>query len=86
VQSYLYAGVPIIAGLTGDARAILESSRGALFFEPGDSDGFRRVLLEFAGLSNAERELLGRCGKRFYGKELSFPRALHQTNEIISGL
>ena len=43
VQSYLYAGVPIIAGLTGDARTILERSNGALFFEPGDSDGFRRA-------------------------------------------
>jgi glycosyltransferase involved in cell wall biosynthesis len=86
VQSYLYAGVPIIAGLTGDARAILERSNSALFFEPSDSDGFRRALLNFAGLATAERERMGRCGKSYYAEELSFSRALHQTSEVISRL
>lgn len=83
MQSYLYAGVPIIAGLAGESRSILERSSGALFFEPGDVEGFRRALLAFAGLGSADRERMGRCGKSYYLKELSFPRALHQTSEII---
>ena len=86
VQSYLYAGVPIIAGLAGEARSILECSRGALFFEPGDAESFRRALLVFAGLGSADRKRMGRCGKTYYSKELSFPRALHQTSEVICKL
>jgi colanic acid biosynthesis glycosyl transferase WcaI len=86
VQSYLYAGVPIIAGLAGEARSILEFSRGALFFEPGDSESFRRALLVFAGLGSADRNRMGCCGNTYYSKELSFSRALRQTSEVICKL
>ena len=79
VQSYLQAGVPMVAMLDGEGARVIEESGAGLTCAAGDAAGLARAVLALAGLSNEERTAMGRRGVSYAARE--FDR-----DELISRL
>jgi colanic acid biosynthesis glycosyl transferase WcaI len=73
LQSYLAAGIPVLAMVNGEAADVVRRSGGGLTCAAGDTAGLAAAVRELAALSPAERAEMGRRGKAFSAKE--FDRA-----------
>ena len=69
VQSYLQAGVPIVAMLDGEGARVIEESGAGLTCAAGDADGLARAVLALAALSVEERTAMGRRGANYAKRE-----------------
>lgn len=74
LQSYLAAGIPVLAMLNGEAAEVVRRSGGGLTCAAGDAAGLAAAVLKLAMSSPAERAEMGRRGKAFSAKE--FDRAM----------
>lgn len=86
VQSYLNAGVPILAGVSGEARELIESAGAGMAFEPDSERDFARVLVEFAETPRHVRLAMGSAGRQLYKERLSFDRAIRVTTTLLESL
>lgn len=73
LQSYLAAGIPVLAMVNGEAADIVRRSGGGLVCAAGDSAGLAAAVLQLAAASPAERAEMGRRGRGFSATE--FDRA-----------
>jgi glycosyltransferase involved in cell wall biosynthesis len=62
------AGAPVILGVQGEAKRILEESAGGIAITPEDSQALEEALLKLA-TSPEERESLGRAGRLYVERE-----------------
>jgi len=69
LQSYLAAGVPVLAMVNGEAADIVRRSGGGFTCAAGDAAGLAAAVTKLAALTPAERAELGRRGKAFSAKE-----------------
>lgn len=79
LQSYLAAGIPVIAMLNGEGAKLVESSAAGLVCPAGDSKGLASIALRLSKMSKAERVEMGNNGLAISAKE--FDRHL-----LIDGL
>jgi glycosyltransferase involved in cell wall biosynthesis len=79
VQSYLQAGLPVVAMLDGEGARVIEESGAGLTCAAGDSEGLSRAVLALATLSEEDRMAMGRRGATYAARE--FDR-----HELISRL
>ena len=73
LQSYLAAGIPVIAMLNGEGADVVERHQCGLTCRAGDAAGLAAAVLKLAASSKEERERMGRNGRR--GSEHEFDRA-----------
>jgi colanic acid biosynthesis glycosyl transferase WcaI len=73
LQSYLAAGIPVLAMVNGEAADVVSRSGGGFTCPAGDAAGLAAAVVKLAALSPAERAEIGRRGKAFSAKE--FDRA-----------
>jgi colanic acid biosynthesis glycosyl transferase WcaI len=69
LQSYLAAGVPVIAMLNGEGAELLSQVGAGLACAAGDSAGLAQVALRMAGMKEEERLAMGLRGKALYARE-----------------
>lgn len=69
LQSYLAAGVPVIAMLNGEGAELLSEAGAGLACAAGDSTGLAQVVLRMAGMKEVERLAMGQRGKALYARE-----------------
>lgn len=79
VQSYLQAGLPIIAMLDGEGARIIEEAGAGFVCAAGDSAGLADAVLRMAAADDTERAAMGNRGARYAARE--FDR-----DELISRL
>jgi glycosyltransferase involved in cell wall biosynthesis len=79
VQSYLEAGIPILAMLDGEGARVVEESGAGLVCASGDARGLAGAVLRLAALGEKERTTMGRQGALYSARE--FDR-----DELISRL
>jgi len=79
VQSYLQAGVPVVAMLDGEGARVIEESGAGLTCAAGDSEGLAGAVLKLAALSEEERTTMGRRGVTYAAREF-------EREELISRL
>jgi colanic acid biosynthesis glycosyl transferase WcaI len=90
LQSYLAAGIPVIAMLNGEGAAVVERHRCGLTCRAGDADGLAAAVLKLAASSAEERMRMGENGRR--GSEQEFDRTRLMTQletwlaELLVGL
>jgi glycosyltransferase involved in cell wall biosynthesis len=84
-QFYLAMGRPIIAAIRGDAADLLQESGAAVVVPPADPTALARAIEDLAQLSRAERERMGRRGRDFYRRKLSFSQSMDRTVELLEG-
>jgi glycosyltransferase involved in cell wall biosynthesis len=69
LQSYLAAGVPVIAMLNGEGAELLSEAGAGVACAAGDSTGLAQVVLRMAGMNEVERLAMGQRGRALYARE-----------------
>jgi glycosyltransferase involved in cell wall biosynthesis len=83
VQSYLAAGVPILASLDGAGARVVEES-GAGFVSPArDAAGLAANAQRMAALPAEERAALGARGRAHYARSFSRARCVELAEELL---
>lgn len=62
LQSYLAAGIPVVAMLNGEGAEVVKSSRSGLTCAAGDHPGLAAAVLKLYEMTIEERETMGRNG------------------------
>lgn len=62
LQSYLAAGVPVMAMLNGEGAEVVRKSRSGLTCAAGDHEGLASAVLQLSQMTEEEREQMGKNG------------------------
>lgn len=79
LQHYLSVGKPVLAGVSGEAAAMLQESGAALVCPPEDVDAMVAAVGTIAASPDASRDEMGRKGRAFYDRNLAMERAVGET-------
>jgi colanic acid biosynthesis glycosyl transferase WcaI len=85
IQFYLAMGKPILAGLTGDAATLVQSSGAGFVFHPEDVDSLVEKIRELESLAPAALDAKGLAGRQFYREHLSLKTAADRFESILTG-
>ncbi len=86
ILAYLKSGKPILMGLKGDAKEILEAADAGFAFEPDSTEDFIRVIHAFLDLDGKKRKALGVQGAAYYQKALSLESSVDAIEEKLEML
>ena len=62
IQSYLAAGIPIVAMLNGEGAEVVRGSKSGLTCAAGDDEGLAAAVLNLAEMTEEERSVMGKNG------------------------
>jgi len=71
LQTYLAAGIPVLAMINGEGSEIIRESGAGLTCSAGDSTGLVEAIRQMTGMSNDALQEMGRLGKNFSLREFS---------------
>ena len=83
ILAYLKSGKPILMGLEGDAKDILETAQAGFAFEPDSPSDLERVLHEIATLDKEAIHQLGENGKTYYTDHLSITSSVDKIEQNL---
>lgn len=86
LSGYLMLGKPIIGGLEGNARNLLETSKAGMVYEPENSETLIKVIKQFHALSSVERKEMGQNGRSFYKYNISKETGVEKFQDIFQEL
>jgi colanic acid biosynthesis glycosyl transferase WcaI len=86
LQSYLAAGMPIIAALNGEGADVVRSANAGFTCEAGNADGLAEIVLRMAELPLIERQAMGKNGLEFSKREFDRRRVVDMAEKYLSGL
>lgn len=69
LQSYLAAGIPVLAMLNGEGAEIVDGSGAGLSCSAGDGTALAAAVRKMAGMDVEERQRMGRCGRAISEQE-----------------
>ena len=69
LQSYLAAGIPVVAMLNGEGVEVVKNSQSGLTCAAGDHVGLAATVLKLSEMSEEERETMGRNGLNVSARE-----------------
>ena len=87
LQTLLLAGVPIVAGLTGEPGAAVHRSGAGWVSPPGDAQALARTLEHIHSLPMSELRAKGEAGRRYYFEQMArsvgFDRLARTVRSVI---
>lgn len=83
LQFYLSMGRPVLAGIAGEAAAILRESGAAHVVPPGDVETMAEAMASLSRANSQRLDEMGQCGRDFYDRHLSFKRGVTATIDIL---
>lgn len=86
LQSYLAAGIPVVAMLNGEGAEVVRSSRSGLTCAAGDHAGLAAAVLNLSEMSNQEREIMGKNGLDVSVREFDRDTLIDRLEECIGQL
>ena len=86
LQSYLAAGIPVVAMLNGEGAEVVKSSRAGLTCAAGDHAGLAAAVLTLSQMANAEREAMGRNGLDVSVREFDRDTLIDQLEEWLGSM
>lgn len=86
LQSYLAAGIPVIAMLNGEGADILSENLAGLSCAAGDSAGLASAVLQLAAMTKIERQSMGTCGRALYENEFARQLLLNKAEQWLLDL
>ena len=86
LQSYLAAGIPVVAMLNGEGADVVSSSRSGLTCAAGDHAGLAAAVLNLSQMTNEERDRMGRNGLDASLREFDRDTLIDQLEEWIGSL
>jgi colanic acid biosynthesis glycosyl transferase WcaI len=63
LQTYLAAGIPILAMIDGEGAQLVERAGAGLACAAGDADGLAKAVIKLASMTVGEREMMGQRGR-----------------------
>lgn len=86
LQSYLAAGIPVVAMLNGEGAEVVKRSQSGLTCAAGDHKGLAAVVLELSQMSEIERELMGKNGRDISNQEFDRSMLMGQLEGWLANL
>lgn len=86
LQSYLAAGMPIIAALNGEGADVVRSANAGFTCAAGDADGLAEIVLKMATLPLSERQVMGKNGLEYSHREFDRRMVVDMAEKYCSGL
>jgi glycosyltransferase involved in cell wall biosynthesis len=86
LQSYLAAGMPVLAMLDGEGAQIVEEAQAGLACPSGDSAELARAVLRLAEMSRSERAAMARRAREFALREFDRDRLIDQLRARMRSL
>lgn len=86
LQSYLAAGVPIVAMLNGEGADVVERSRSGVTCRAGDARGLAAAVLQLASLSDEQRAQMGRNARAVSASEFNRDRLIAELETRLEQL
>jgi colanic acid biosynthesis glycosyl transferase WcaI len=87
LQSYLAAGMPIIAALNGEGADVVRAANAGFTCTAGNAQGLAEIVLQMANLPLGERQILGKNGleysKRVFGRRMVVDIAEKYFSELV---
>jgi glycosyltransferase involved in cell wall biosynthesis len=83
VQSYLLAGIPILALLDGEGARVINEANAGNVSPSGDSDGLAESVLMMLKLSLQDRQQLGLNGRAYAKQEFSRALAMDRLEALF---
>ena len=83
VQSYLAAGKPIIASLDGEGARVIQEARAGLTSPAEQVAPLVANIREMYGLSDAQREEMGRCGRDYFAAHFEMGQQVRYLVELL---
>ena len=71
IQTYMFMGKPILAGVSGDAALLIKDSKSGLVFQQNSPDSLVKQVMEMVKWDDGRRYDAGRNGRQFYDREMS---------------
>jgi glycosyltransferase involved in cell wall biosynthesis len=84
IQAYLATGIPVLAGVRGDAAELLMRSGGGFLCSPESPDSIADVVARLASMSPEELRTVGQRGRRFYVENLSFETGVRKLMAVLT--
>ena len=78
LQSYLAAGIPVVAMLDGEGAEVVERACAGLTCAAGDHEGLAKAVLKLSKISKEEREVMGNNGLTASKKEFDREKLISQ--------
>jgi glycosyltransferase involved in cell wall biosynthesis len=86
LQSYLAAGIPVVAMLNGEGAAVVERARCGVTCRAGDAQGLAAAVLKLASLSDEQRAALGANAARVSASEFDRTQLITQLEAWLEQL
>jgi colanic acid biosynthesis glycosyl transferase WcaI len=86
LQSYLAAGMPIIAALNGEGADVVRSANAGFTCAAGNSVALGEIVLKMSELSSSERQVMGKNGLEFSKREFDRRMVMDMAEKYCSGL
>jgi glycosyltransferase involved in cell wall biosynthesis len=86
VQSYLAAGVPVIAAIDGEGARVIDESRSGFAGPAGDGAALATNVLRMRDLKPEERHALGQAGRQYYLEQFDRKVCLDRIERIFDQL
>lgn len=83
VQVNLAMGKPLLLGLEGEAAYLVQEAQAGMCVEPDDAEAIASSAVSLAMMSPQERAQLGRNGRTYYQKNLSFKGNIEQLDHFL---
>ena len=84
VQSYMAAGKPIIAALSGEGNRIIKESKSGLVGEAEDYKALYENVIKLYNMNENEKKCIGFNGKTFFEENFTKNKLLNQLEIIMS--
>jgi glycosyltransferase involved in cell wall biosynthesis len=86
IQAYMFAGKPVLVGVQGDAAELISDSDAGKVVEPENPESITRGILELFRMSDAERSVMGKNGRKYYDEKLSMEAGVSCFEKIFHRL
>lgn len=86
VQSYLAAGVPVLAMLEGEGARVIREAGAGFVSQPGDGRALAGEVMRLLNTSASERAAMGASGRAYAAREFSRPRLVAKLEQDLAEL
>lgn len=86
LQSYLAAGMPIIAALNGEGADVVRSANAGFTCAAGNAVNLAEIVLKMADLPLSERKIMGKNGHEYSKREFDRRMVLDKAEKYCFGL
>lgn len=84
LQTYLSAGIPVIAMLNGEGSDLVKNSGAGLSCPAGDAEGLARIVLQMSEMPEATRQMMGDRGRDVMVREFDRTRLINSLEAWLS--